>query len=324
MPFVQPPTILFLMTTAEKVYRVLKAEAPGYVSGESLALSLGLSRAAIWKAVSRLCQMGCEIEGQRHHGYRLVSSDDYNELEIRRIFTEKVFFFDELVSTNDEARRLVNAGEKAPFVVIAKKQTGGRGRRGRSFFSPDGGIYLSIVVEVTAETNVESITTAAALGVSNAIDSLGFDTQIKWVNDIYLSGRKVCGILCEGVISLEDYSLSEVVIGIGVNFSSTDFPAEMKDIATSLYREGEEKISKAEFAALEVKEVLSALKDPAYLEKYREKCFILGMPVNVISLKGEREATAIDLDDKAHLVVRYEDGKTEHISSGEVTIRPLY
>lgn len=310
------------MTTLENVYRMLKEGEGNFISGESLASSLGISRAAVWKAVSALQEKGYEIETKKHHGYRMTPCDDYNELSLSRLSPLKVFFYDEISSTNDEARRLVNSGEKPPFAVAAARQSGGKGRRGRSFSSPEGGVYLSIVIHVRDCMNIEHITTAAALGVARTIDSLGFESRIKWVNDIYLNGKKAVGILCEGVVSMEDFSVSDVVIGIGVNYTTKDFPPELRDIVTSLYPDGKPAMGRAQFAALEIGNVLSSLSDEAYIGEYRKKCFIIGMDVNVITPKGTREARAIDVDDDAHLVVRYSDGSTESLSSGEVTIRP--
>lgn len=311
------------MTTLENVYRMLKEGEGNFISGESLASSLGVSRAAVWKAISALQEKGYEIETKKHHGYRMTPCDDYNELSLSRLSPVKVFFYDEISSTNDEARRLVNSGEKPPFAVVAARQSGGKGRRGRSFSSPEGGVYLSIVIHVRDGMNIEHITTAAALGVARTIDSLGFESRIKWVNDIYLNGKKAVGILCEGVVSMEDFSVSDVVIGIGVNYTTKDFPPELRDIVTSLYTDGKPAMGRAQFAALEIGNVLSSLSDEAYIDEYRKKCFIIGMDVNVITPKGTREARAIDVDDDAHLVVRYSDGSTESLSSGEVTIRPV-
>lgn len=311
------------MTTLENVYRMLKEGEGNFISGESLASSLGISRAAVWKAVSALQEKGYEIETKKHHGYRMTPCDDYNELSLSRLSPLKVFFYDEISSTNDEARRLVNSGEKPPFAVVAARQSGGKGRRGRSFSSPEGGVYLSIVIHMRDGMNIEHITTAAALGVARTIDSLGFESKIKWVNDIYLNGKKAVGILCEGVVSMEDFSVSDVVIGIGVNYTTKDFPPELRDIVTSLYPDGKPAMGRAQFAALEIGNVLSSLSDEAYIDEYRKKCFIIGMDVNVITPKGTREARAIDVDDDAHLVVRYSDGGTESLSSGEVTIRPV-
>lgn len=310
------------MTTLENVYRILKEKEGDFVSGESLASSLGISRAAVWKAVSSLQEKGYEIETRKHHGYRMTPCDDYNELSLSRLSPVKVFFHDEIASTNDEARRLVSSGEKPPFVVVAARQSGGKGRRGRSFSSPEGGVYLSIVIHVRDGMNIEHITTAAALGVARTIDSLGFDSQIKWVNDIYLNGKKAVGILCEGVVSMEDFCVNDVVIGIGVNYTTADFPPELRGIVTSLYPEGKAEMSRAEFAAFEIRNVLSSLSDENYIDEYRKKCFIIGMDVNVITPKGTREARALDIDRDAHLVVRYSDGSRESLSSGEVTIRP--
>ena len=201
-------------------------------------------------------------------------------------------------------------------------QKGGRGRRGRSFISGKGGTYYSLVVENDNSFNTESVTTRSCLATADSIDSLGFDTKIKWVNDIYLDNKKCVGILTEGVISLEENRVSEVIIGIGVNYKTKTFPDELKDICTSLYPNGDAPLSRAQFLALQIKNVLSCLNEDDYIKRYREKCFIIGLDINVIRLDSVRKAKCLDVDDNAHLVVQFEDGQIEHLSSGEVTIRP--
>lgn len=311
------------MSTREEVYRLLsQAEGEAFVSGEEIASTLSLSRAAVWKAVQALEDEGFTIEKVKHHGYRLRSSDLFNEMELSGCMSVPFHFLEKTVSTNNEARRLVLEGEKAPFAVIAKEQTGGRGRRGRGFVSSEGGVYLSLVVKAADVKSVERITTAAAVATADVIDSLGFNSQIKWVNDIYLNGKKAVGILCEGIVSMEDNAVSQVIIGIGVNYETKVFPEEIEDIVTSLYPEGHPPVSRSLFASRLVNQVLKVLKEDDYLDSYRKKCFILGQQINVIKTDSSRAATALDIDSDAHLIVRYEDGSEETLSSGEVTIRP--
>ena len=227
------------MSTREEVYRLLsQAQGDAFISGEEIANTLDLSRAAVWKAVQSLEEEGFSIEKVKHHGYRLRQSDLFNETELSGCMSVPFYYLERADSTNNEARRLVLEGQKAPFAVIAKEQTGGRGRRGRSFVSSNGGVYLSIVVSTHDVKSVERITTAAALATADVIDSLGFSSQIKWVNDIYLDGKKAVGILCEGIVSMEDNAVSQVIIGIGVNYETKVFPEEIEDIVTSLYPEG--------------------------------------------------------------------------------------
>ena len=310
------------MNTKDLVYETLLKADGAFVSGQELAEGLGITRAAVWKAVRALMDSGVALEAVRHHGYRIVA-DSYDGATISALSGMGVVFLDEVASTNDEARRLVSSGRKAPFVVVAGRQSGGKGRRGRSFASPDGGIYMSIVVPSTVSGSIESITTRTALGVARAVESLGVECAIKWVNDIYVGSRKAVGILCEGVMSMEDHALHEVVIGIGVNYTTPSFPDDVSSIATSLFADGNAPVSPARYAARQIHEVMKALEEPGYIDEYRRRCFVLGLDVDVITPSGTRRARALDVDDQAHLVVRYEDGSVEHLSSGEVSIRKV-
>lgn len=310
------------MSTKEEVLKILESNSNRYISGEEMADALNVSRASIWKSVKALEDSGYEIEGMTKKGYKLINSDILNGEILKRIIDIPVFYYPEIDSTNNEAKRLLSKGIKAPFVVIAEMQKGGRGRRGRSFISGKGGTYYSLVVENDNSFNTESVTTRSCLATADSIDSLGFDTKIKWVNDIYLNNKKCVGILTEGVISLEENRVSEVIIGIGVNYKTKTFPDELKDICTSLYPNGDAPLSRAQFLALQIKNVLSCLNEEDYIKRYREKCFIIGLDINVIRLDSVRKAKCLDVDDNAHLVVQFEDGQIEHLSSGEVTIRP--
>ena len=297
----------------------LLIDSPQGLSGEVLASERGITRAAIWKTVRSLEEDGAQIESLRGQGYRLKTLP-YNQLALSCLLPVPVCFYDDIDSTNSQARRLAGQGMKPPFVVVARTQSGGRGRRGRTFVSADGGIYMSLVVPASSYGNVETLTTRCALGVSDALSSLGFDSAIKWVNDIFVNGRKVVGILCEGVVSLEEMRVEEVVLGIGVNYETALFPSQLDGIAGSLYPDGAP-LPKSLFLKELVDSVLRALNEDGYISRYRERCFILGRRINVISSSGTRAATALDVDDNAHLLVRYDDGSEEALSSGEVSIR---
>jgi len=311
------------MTTKEKVYSILKEREGAFVSGEEIGASAGVSRASVWKAVSSLQGEGFNIEGVSNKGYRLLFSDIFSPMTIGDVGMP-YYFHDEIDSTNNEAKRLISKGVKAPFVVIAPMQTGGRGRRGRTFVSPPGGIYLSLVIENSGAFKAENTTTKAALALSETIDSFGFETGIKWVNDVYLRDKKCVGILTEGVMNMEDGTIGEIIIGIGVNFStrSDEFPPDVRKIATSLYPDGNPKATRCDFTKREITDLVRVLKDDNYVDAYRKKCFVLGKDVDVISVNGTYKAKAIDLDGEAHLVVEKPDGERVVLSSGEVSIRP--
>ena len=135
-----------------------------------------------------------------------------------------LFLYPVIDSTNDEAKRLIKSGTTPPFLVAANEQTHGRGRQGKSFYSPaDTGIYMSLVLSFSDGESISKITVIASVAVCKAIEKLtGLKPEIKWVNDVYLNGKKICGILCESVIGGTD--LTPVIIGVGLNLSTTDFP----------------------------------------------------------------------------------------------------
>lgn len=288
-----------------------------------MAERLSVSRASIWKAVKALADEGYIIEGVTKKGYRLVSSDIISGEILSSMIPVPVYFHPEIDSTNNEAKRLVAEGVKPPFAVIAEKQTGGRGRRGRSFVSDRGGTYFTLCIGTSDGLDIESTTTRSCLGIADAIADLGFTPMIKWVNDVYVNGKKCVGILTEGIISMEENRVSEVLIGIGVNYMTKSFPDEIKDICTSLYPDSVPPLTRAEFLSLEIKNVLAVLGEKDYIKRYRKLCFVIGKDIDVIKLGQTRRGHCIDVDDRAHLVVTFPDGHTEHISSGEVSVRPV-
>lgn len=198
--------------------------------------------------------------------------------------------------------------------LIAERQTAGRGRFGRTFHSPEGGLYLSVLVEPA-----EAITCRAAVAAARAIESLcDLRVEIKWVNDLYVNGRKVAGILAEGVLS-PDGTLAAVVLGIGINVGATAFPDELRPIATSLGNEGVT-LTREDVAAAFLNALSRALTDPTAMEEYRRRNWVVGRQVTVVRGNETYPATAVSITDEGHLVVRTADGVTT-LSSGEVSLR---
>lgn len=294
------------------------------ISGEEIAKKSGKSRVAIRKAILSLTEQGFKIEAEQSSGYRLISSPDILTPEYLSLYLPNdlpLKFYETIDSTNSEAKRLLSNGEKAPFVVVAKEQSGGRGRRGRSFSSPEGGLYFSLVLKANEINSVELVTTATALGVAKALEELtGEKVQIKWVNDVYFRGKKAVGILTEGFINMEFAQVEEVVIGVGINYETPTIPDELKDIAISLYPKQDAPHKMVEALGLTIKNIISTLNSD-FLPEYKARCFVLGKKINVIKNGESTPAIALDLDEKAHLVVQYENGCVEHLSSGEVSIR---
>lgn len=300
-----------------------------FVSGETIAEKYYVSRNGVWKAVKKLRDEGYDIEAVTNRGYRLKG--DLNKISEGAIKKSadigwKFVILDEVDSTNNYAKELAVAGEKENTVVIAEKQTGGRGRIGRPFYSPKGdGLYISILCRPKLSVDIAPlITSYTAVAVAKAVEKLcGHEVNIKWVNDIYMNGRKICGILTEAGFDFEGGMIDYAVIGIGVNVYGIDFPEEIKNIASSVEKETGKRISRNELAA----EILNNLsKMPTeivkkeYLDIYREKSNVIGRKVTVSCGGSTFEALAVEIDDNAALKVMTDEG-IKTLNSGEVSIK---
>ena len=324
------------MSVKEAVLSKLEQHRGKDISGEALAKELGVSRAAVWKAINSLKEQGHNIESSTNRGYRLSGDSDILSAEgiklhlIGDAAAADVIVFDEIDSTNLEAKRMAANGAKNAAIIVADSQTLGRGRFGRSFYSPEGcGIYMSILLKPTAEQLSEAVmlTTAAAVAVCRAASKLGrVEAGIKWVNDIYVNEKKACGILSEAVFDIESGSIGSVVIGIGINFKqgAEPLPDEIANIAGSFFGEFAP-ISRNEFTARVANELflmLPQLSEREFLKEYRERSILIGK--EIVYSRGNEKYAAIaeDIDNDGALVVRYEDGRIEALRSGEVSVRP--
>lgn len=319
------------MSTKDLVLSAL-IEAQGEVSGEHLAQQLGVSRNAVWKAIAQLREEGHEIEAVTNRGYRLAErSDVVCEAGIRHWLTAKDFGAEMEIhpvidSTNTRAKVLAAQGAVHGTLVCARTQTGGRGRFGRKFHSPDAsGIYMSLLIrpKLPAEKAV-MITSMTAVAVARAIERLAdVKVEIKWVNDLYIAGRKVCGILCEAGMDFESGQLEYAVVGIGVNTARAEFPEELQDIATSVGNVCGHDISKNRLIA-EIcncmEEMYGQLGDGAFMAESRARSNVIGQ--QIVVLRGEERipAKAIDIDDQGSLVVETAEG-IQTVRSGEVSVR---
>lgn len=246
------------------------------------------------------------------------------EKYLRSAIPLSVELLGEVSSTNTLIKERALQGADEGAVIIAESQTAGRGRRGRSFFSPEGsGLYLSLLLRPKVST--EHITTAAAAAAALAIEEVsGRAADIKWVNDIWLEGRKVCGILCEAGSSPQG---GFVVAGVGVNVIAPPqgFPEELKDIAGAVFTEQNApadarlRIAAAFLNHFTRFHVNMDVRE--YYPQYRKRCFLLGKEINVLRGGEAIPATALDINEHCHLLVRYADGSEEYLSSGEVSIR---
>lgn len=227
---------------------------------------------------------------------------------------------EETASTNTDARRWLQSGAAHGSLVAADRQTAGRGRLGRSFASADGGLYMSVVIKSDLPAGV--LTTLCAVAVRRAIRELtGRTADIKWVNDLQLKGKKICGILCEGV--WQGDRLLGVIAGIGLNICQKTFPEGLRDIAASLYPDGCSPVSSAQFCAAIWKEIFSLLPQaPGHMAEYRRACVTLGQHVYWENAAGRHEGLARDVDDTGALIIETAEGPVT-LAAGEVSVRPL-
>lgn len=240
-----------------------------------------------------------------------------------------MIWYDVTDSTNDRVKELAKDGAAAGTAVAAAAQTGGRGRRGRTFYSPAGtGMYLSYLFrpEMAVEKCMH-LTCACAVAAARAISVLcGITPGIKWPNDLCYEGKKLGGILTE--ISAEAGKLLWAVVGIGINCRTPEggFPPQIAEIAQSLEAVSGKRVDPRQLAEKMAKELREDLLSnrKAYMEEYRSLCVTLGKPVQVISPNGVREAFAEEVDDEGALLVRYPDGSRETVNSGEVSVRGMY
>ena len=319
------------------MYRILELlrRQEGFLSGEDIGRELSITRAAVWKGIKKLREEGYEIEAVTNRGYRLTNPETmYNKRELEqglktKTMGQSIYFYEETDTTNNRARELAQEGAPEGTLVVAEKQTAGRGRRGKVWESPLGtGIWMSLVLRpqiMPAEAS--ALTLLCGLATAEAIEAeTGLSAGIKWPNDILINGKKAVGILTE--MDCEMSEVHFVIPGIGINVNTASFPPEIADIATSLYLECGKTVSRRRL----VHKVLERLEEhyetflrtgsfTAMLEDYRKHCITLGKEVHVLG-REPFFAEALDITPEGELLVRRADnGKEEVVFSGEVSIR---
>ncbi len=332
------------MNTKQQIAALLEQRETEYISGSAIADALGLTRAAVWKCVKQLEAEGYDIESTKR-GYRLGEKNDaLSEGLIRKYlgkgcsgnwasidYAEKISLevLPSVDSTNNYLK--LKASQVPPWhAVIASEQTAGRGRMGRTFESPAGtGVYLSVLLrpDLPAQQAVR-LTTAAAVAACLAIEECtDSSASIKWVNDVYVNGKKTCGILTEASIDLESGGLDWAVMGIGFNVYEPEggFPAEIRNIAGAIAGKRSRDL-RSRIAASFLKhyyDIVETGQLKGYPEEYIKRSFVIGKRVNVLRSGTARPAKALSIDEECRLLVEYEDGTQEALSSGEVSIRPV-
>ncbi len=241
-----------------------------------------------------------------------------------KILGQKLLCFDTLSSTNDTLKQMTDAVDGA--VVVADKQTAGKGTKGRSFYSPENdGVYCSVLLcQPLSPEKVGLLTCAAAVAVAKAIESLcPLSVSIKWVNDLLINQKKVCGILTEGVFDPETGLISRAVIGIGINVHTDNFPEDLEMTASSLWKESGVSLERtAVICAVleELEKVLETFENGTFLEEYKRRSMVMGKAVTVINGAAQFTAKAIDITPKGELLLENENGIFS-IASGDVSVR---
>ncbi len=321
--------------TKDLVLNCLQKKTDEFVSGAEIASELALSRTAVWKAIEQLRTDGYRIESVTNRGYRLSSeSDVLSEVGIRKYLHSELNLkvYPSVASTNTLLKAEAEQGASEGTVIVAAEQTAGRGRMGRSFYSPpETGIYLSILLRPQIPAaDAGLITAGAAAAVADAIDALsGSSTQIKWVNDVYLNGRKVSGILTEGSIDCETGFLSYAIVGIGINIAppAGDFPEDIRSVAGAAFGADAPSDLRCRLTAEVLERFLTYyanLQEVPFYEAYRRRSLVLGKQVRLLAPGREpEEVEVLDLDRNFTLVVRDAYGQLRTVSSGEVSLRPV-
>lgn len=311
------------MHSAEDVLELLAQKVQTPLSGEIIAQKLNISRNAVWKAVNILKKQGFTIQASTKCGYILLD-DVVTKAGIEAgLPGVEVRILPEVSSTNYyiKAEAEVN---KEGLVVIARRQSAGRGRLGRQFASPPyTGLYMSLLLKpkMKAEQAVR-ITTMAAVAVCRAIESCtDKQAQIKWVNDVFVDGRKVCGILTEASVNFENGEMAYAVLGIGVNLyePADGFAEEIKDVAGAVFQPNSGPHADR-FACELLRQFFLLYNGGEYIEEYRQRSFLMGKQVTYTLQGKEKKGLVIGLDDACGLIVRTENGQ-EVLRSGEVSVR---
>lgn len=334
------------MTVKEKLLWILEESKGKELSGQELADKLGVSRTAVWKAVNSLGGEGYKIEAGKGKGYRLIKAGDFLSAEGVRSHLPEEMRGNEIIvlktvdSTNTYAKKLAADGAKNGTVIIAEAQTAGRGRRGNSFYSPIGtGLYMTVILrpefyspdidlhqsglkqdsEPLFKNGLELVTVCAGCAVCMAIESITDKKPlIKWVNDVYLDGKKICGILSEATTDYETKSIDSVVVGMGINITTEDFPEDLGKKAGALG----EAVNRAVLAARVTECLFKCLNRTSEenIADYKAHSLVLGREVSFTKSGTEYKATAVDIDMKGQLIVEAAEGVMT-LNSGEISVK---
>ena len=323
------------MTTRTELLKLLRSSRGEFLSGQKIGETLGVSRNSVWKAVAQLKKEGYPIEGKSNAGYRLTAaSDPLTPGDVESVLRVPcgIQVHDVVTSTNDIARSMPLSHR--PAAIIANQQSAGRGRLGRSFESPGGtGLYMTIALKPAFALNKALfVTMACAVAACRAIERVcGVSPSIKWVNDIFLEQKKICGILTEAQSNLETGEIDSLIIGTGINCFPSSFSPEISHIAGCI-SDTPGAFSRGELAGELINQTADVLEDiesRSFFFLFLARCFILGQRILVHAHYDSRSTLALarDIDEDGGLIVEYLEGPRagilETLHTGEISIVPV-
>lgn len=322
------------MPLQDRILGILEERRHTDTSGKEIAKALGVSTSAVWKNIKSLQDDGYSIIAVPNRGYRLMDQPD--AFKMNEVFKHlntthlgrKLDFFKTIDSTSTFAKSLAHLGADHGTTVVAETQTAGRGRMDKNFFSPPkGGVYFSLVIRRNLPIEMASlITPAAAVAVCRAILELlpTANPEIKWVNDVFLGGKKICGILTETSLSSVTGRIEYAVLGIGVNVNNSRFPGEVDRVATSIFLQSKVRLGRSQFIASILNHLEPFIEDldkRLFMEEYRDRSMVIGHKVRVINSGTEPySAFATDISKDGFLILKLQDGSSSVLSSGSIII----
>lgn len=308
------------MKTTEIIYDILSQHSSG-ISGEAIAKQLNISRTSVWKAIKSLESQGLVIESSKQNGYRLLEGDLLIPEIIEKALQIQVSYNEKSISTQKDAKENILTNPKTPQLYLAPKQEMAKGRMNRPFFtSENGGIYMSLHLKpIVHYSDLEPFTMMAASSITKAISRLtGIDTQIKWVNDIYLGQKKIAGIITEAITSVETGLITDVIIGIGLNFFIKDFPDDLNSKAGSLFSV-QPTVTRNQLI-IEIWKLFTEIPVKDHIKVYKDKSLVLNRQVTFMENDTLISGKAIAITDEGHLVIRLESGQEKILRSGEISL----
>ena len=318
-----------------KVLKFLKIHNTEYLSGQDLSDVLRISRVAVWKQIKKIQMLGYTVESKQKEGYKLTKNSDLllpweivSGLETK-VLGQQAYYFDSIDSTQSQAMKMVNESKKEGTIIIAEKQTGGRGRTGRQWISPKGGIWFSIILHPKFDiSNTTLFPIASSLALSIAIQkTCKISTELKWPNDLTIKGKKLAGMLIDA--SFESNKIENLVLGVGINFN-----VNVKEIekvlkktpnfyGVSSLNDQKNKTSQIELIQsflLELEKVYEELNNnqiKKIITEWTKRSSTIGKKVEMNTLNGKISGKAIKIDEDGGLIIKDKD-KTNKVFAGDI------